>query len=226
MFCRLAKSLKTGVFWSSCAVLSLALVADNVSTPAFLDTDVSSLHWSVIHARTVPLAWAYPAGADAVTLTIDNARGRRVLTRAFAAPVESCDWTVFDGDEVKEDDCFTLTLTFSDDSVETTRLALLRGSFGPTEVRAEDARWGVARNRQAVVPYGAAFLEGATDVPGLTVENRRTQTVVGELAGMSGWFGWSGRGGDTFDLALAAPGAASLAAEITFLASGSTLIVR
>ena len=220
MTCRLLKAA-TGFSLAVVALASGSSVVGNVSNPAFLDTDVSSMHWSVIHSRTVPLCWAYPIGVDSVTLTITNAEGKCVLTQAFSKPVESFNWTVFENGSITQDDCFTLTLAYSDKTIETTRLALLRGSFGATEVRTGSlANWGKVRGRHVVVPYCIHFLEGATDAPCLTVSNRVTSAQVGVQTGTAGWFGWHGHGGEVFDLTLNASGAESLSAELMFLGSG------
>ena len=220
MTCRLLMAA-TGFLGAVVALASGSSVVGNVSNPIFLDTDVSSMHWSVIHSRTVPLSWAYPAGADSVTLTITNAEGQCVLTKAFSKPVETFNWTVFENGSITQDDCFTLTLVYSDTTIETTRLALLRGSFGATEVRAGSlANWRKVRGRRAVVPYCVHFLEGATDVPRLTVSNQATSAQVGVQTGPAGWFGWHGHGGEVFDLTLSASGAESLSSELMFIGSG------
>lgn len=203
--------------------------ADDGGTSAatFLDTDVSSMHWSVIHDRTVTLRWAYPSGAESVKLTIVNALGRQVLAQELAAPDETYEWTVVAGDSVAEDDCFTLTLDFSNGDRESTRLALLRGSFGATKVRVPSSDdWGRVNGRHAVVPYGTQFLDGVASPATLAVQSRAAGGLDAELSGAAGWYGWRGKNAETFDLTLSAAGAETLSSALTFFGPGMCLIFR
>jgi len=194
-------------------------------------------NWSTIFTNSVNLEWTWPADASDVQLDITGMNSQ--LSTSFGSPTSNYVWQLFDTEFPLSEDVYELTLAFTESGgpvVEayTSRLAVVKGAFGETEVNSvlSGTAWSRVRGN-TVIPYDASWNRNAS------TNTYRTRIEISRQGGISettlmdnkeGYYGWklinSNWGYGVFDLDLTFQGSSyQLQAQLTRWPDGTVLLV-
>jgi len=185
--------------------------------PVLVDAHPASVHWATVFTNAVLLRWDWPENAADAVLEIDGmAEESKSVT--FQRGESEFLWALFDGTTPTTEDVYELRMTFRTDgsevcAVQTARLAVVHGAFGPVRIDANtsDKAW-VALKQDVVVPYapgdvGAA--DSAADSAQLVISKLGGSVQTNRLDDAVGYYGWkltgSAWGYGTFDVELSFP---------------------
>lgn len=154
----------------------------------------SSVAWQTVHVAEPQVAVSFPDGATHAEVSVVDLSGRQV-TIPVAAGETHVSWKPFEGAAPKEDNAYTLTISYYRDSSilsrETACVVVARGAFGDAidaHLSADDAAWRQASKRQ-VWCLDSRWMAETADATAMTVTVSRAESVVRQvLESPDGWF--------------------------------------
>ncbi|NLG02113.1 MAG: FecR domain-containing protein [Lentisphaerae bacterium] len=202
--------------WAAAAVMLGTEGVSALSNEIMVNTSLTqNQRWEAVRTNEVTLAWDWHPQAKEAELSITGMSA--TLIEPFTEVTSNYLWRVCESMLPSLEDVFELQLTFYADGgavvgALTSRVALVKGALGQTEVNASPT--GTAWNRvktDVVIPYDAGWAEATADAGSalLTIAKAGGSTKDFTLAPACGFFGWKLRhsewGYGTFALSLAFP---------------------
>lgn len=201
---------------ATCVAIMVAMMGSAsyavLSEPIVVDCDYRNKHWETLFTNEVTLAWQWTANASQARLDINGMS--RSLSANFPLSTSNYVWRVFETAEPAVEDVFAVVLTqYSSENavvgVTTSRLAVVKGAFGPALVKpvSDSVGWSKIKG-DAVLAYDAAWTDSAANAVGarLTIAKDGGPSQTDSFGTVCGYYGWklahSEWGYGTFNLLL------------------------